>query len=104
MFLIRGDVTVRICSQLLIVLLITTSHRRRSIQFHYAASECKTTKCPKESEQARDRVESPLQEQSTEATQKPRYFNCDPSCKEAFHWHLTKAELLVCGKEFDNHI
>ena len=69
--------------------------RRRSIQFHYAASECRAIRCPKE-EKGQERAA----EQSTSQEQgKARYFDCDADCHEPYHSHLAKAEILVCGRE-----
>lgn len=60
--------------------------RRRSLQFHYAASECKPTKCPKQ--------------KADPEPSAPRYFDCDPSCVEPEYWYYRKAEILVTGKEY----
>ena len=70
--------------------------RRRSLQFHYASSQCKHIKCPKteegEEEMARP---SPPQEDG-----KPHYFDCDPSCQEAKYFYYSKGELLVTGQDY----
>lgn len=67
--------------------------RRRSLQFHYAASGCKPTKCPR----VNPNEPSPLHPPSEG---KPHYFDCDPSCVEPEYWYYRKAELLVCGQDY----
>ena len=70
--------------------------RRRSVQYHYAASSCRFIKCPRDEEIIR---ESTMKEQPET---KPRYFDCDPSCHEATYFHYRKAEVLVSGREYGN--
>ena len=64
--------------------------RRRAIQFHYAASECKPTKCPPKEEQPPAEVESAAA---------AGHFDCAP-CVEPTYWHYHKAEVLVCGRDY----
>ena len=70
---------------------ISIDYRRRSLQFHYAASDCKPTKCPKKDK------DIPVLPPPSD---KPHYFDCDPSCQEPEYWYYKKAEILVCGKDF----
>jgi len=65
-------------------------YRRRAVQFHYAASACKPTKCP------------PKKEQQTAIKpdeKKVGHFDCAP-CIEPTYWYYRKAELLVSGKDY----
>lgn len=90
MYLISGEFTPVTENTKLGYLLLLC--RRRSVQFHYAASECKPTKCPKAEEEKKD--------QGLSDEDKPHYFDCDPSCQEPEYWYYRKAELLVCGQDF----
>ena len=67
--------------------------RRRSLQFHYAASDCKPTKCPKTDEERPSPLVPPPSQD------KPQYFDCDPNCVEPEYWYYKKAEILVCGRD-----
>ena len=67
--------------------------RRRSLQYHYAASECKPIKCPKED--ASKSKETPPPQQGA-----PGYFDCDPNCVEAPFFDFKKAEMLVAGRDY----
>lgn len=60
--------------------------RRRSIQFHYAASECKALKCPKVG--------------VVEGRDSGMYFDCDPECQEQKYYFYKKGESLICGQDF----
>ena len=60
--------------------------RRRSIQFHYASSECKAIKCPKEG--------------VTDGRGNGMYFDCDPECQEQKYYYYKKGESLICGRDF----
>lgn len=69
-------------------------NRRRSVQYHYAASSCRFIKCPRDEEVVR---ESTMKELPKD---KPHYFNCDPDCHEATYFAYRKAEMLVSGRDF----
>ena len=73
-------------------------YRRRSLQLHYAACECKPTKCPKAEENGTTPI-TPQYPQANSDNSKPHYFDCDPSCVEAKYWYYKKGELLVAGRE-----
>ena len=75
----------------------TCHHRRRSVQFHYAASDCQPTRCPRSEQQEADIA------QRAQRGDKPHYFDCDPSCVEPSYWYYRKGELLVAGKDFGGH-
>ncbi len=64
---------------------MTGSYRRRSVQFHYASSECQRIKCPKEGNEAADRGV---------------YFDCDPECQEQKFFYYNKGESLIKGHDF----
>ncbi|XP_065890505.1 phytanoyl-CoA dioxygenase domain-containing protein 1-like [Dysidea avara] len=67
----------------------TTDKMRRAIQFHYASSACKPTKCPPKEEQPAVVPDE----------KKVGHFDCAP-CIEPIYWYYRKAELLVCGKDY----
>ena len=71
-----------------------SNDRRRSLQFHYAASSCKLIRCPKLKPDEPNSLAPPS------PSDKPHYFDCDPSCQEPEYWYYKKAEILVCGQEF----
>lgn len=79
--------------------------RRRSLQFHYAACECKFIKCPKKEEEGPGTETNPRNGTETGLSQadsddsKPHYFDCDPDCEEAKYFYYKKGELLVAGKD-----
>ena len=68
--------------------------RRRSLQYHYAASQCKPIKCPKEKESRESAGDAPHPQSNA-----PGYFDCDPDCAEAPFFSFKKAEMLVAGKD-----
>ena len=61
-----------------------TNCRRRSVQFHYASSECQRIKCPKEEGGADHGM----------------YFDCDPECQEQKYYYYKKGETLISGRDF----
>ncbi len=71
-----------------------TELKRRSLQFHYAASSCKPVKCP------RLKPENPSPLGPSSSQEKPHYFDCDPNCSEPEYWYYKKAEILVCGQDY----
>lgn len=60
--------------------------RRRSIQFHYASSECQPIVCPKEG--------------GAPGAGEGVYFDCDPECQEQKYYYYKKAESLINGRDF----
>lgn len=68
--------------------LISSSRRRRSVQFHYASSECKRIRCPEPKEGV------------TEGRGKGVYFDCDPECQEQKFFYYAKGESLISGRDF----
>ena len=78
--------------------------RRRSLQYHYAASECKQIKCPKGAEaDTRTKTDTQTGTQTGEDLQsdsKPSYFDCDPSCVEPQYFYFKKGELVVAGRDY----
>lgn len=77
-------------------------HRRRSLQYHYAASQCKPIKCPK-GEGGKDAAAAesppPPRPQAELTADAPHYFDCDPACVEAPFFDFKKAEMLVAGRD-----
>ena len=71
-------------------------YRRRSLQYHYAASQCKPIKCPKGEG---DKAASPQPQVSELTADAPHYFDCDPACVEAPFFDFKKAEMLVTGRD-----
>ena len=71
--------------------------RRRSLQFHYASSQCQHIKCPKKEEGGEEKE---MERPSTQEDGKPHYFDCDPSCEEAKYFYYSKGELLVTGRDY----
>ena len=75
-------------------------HRRRSLQYHYAASQCKPIKCPKgEGGKGAAAAASPSPPQAELMAGAPHYFDCDPACVEAPYFDFKKAEMLVAGRD-----
>lgn len=68
--------------------------RRRSLQYHYASSECQFIRCPKANDpEAVDPTPQP-------GPRGPKYFDCNPSCTEAKYFYYSKGELLVTGRDY----
>ena len=67
--------------------------RRRALQYHYAAAECRFIQCPKEDDP-----------NGVDPSPKPgpgsRYFDCDPSCTEKKYHYMKKGEMLVSGRDY----
>lgn len=76
---------------------LSCHHRRRSVQLHYAASDCQPTRCPRSEQQEADAA------LRAKRDDKLHYFDCDPSCVEPSYWYFRKGELLVAGKDFGGH-
>ena len=76
------------------VLLIGFFFRRRSVQYHYAASECRFIKCPDEND---PNGVNPSPQPGPEG---PKYFDCDPSCTEMKFHYMKKGEMLVSGQDY----
>ena len=78
--------------------------RRRSLQYHYAASECKQTKCPKGAEAdtgTRTDAQTGIQiGKDLQSGSKPGYFDCDPNCVEPQYFYFKKGELVVAGRDY----
>lgn len=68
--------------------------RRRSLQYHYASSECQFIRCPNASDP--DRID-PSPKPGPEG---PSYFDCDPSCAEKKYYYYKKGEMLVTGRDY----
>ena len=73
--------------------------RRRSLQYHYAASQCKPIKCPKGELGDKAAAASPPRPQAELIADAPHYFDCDPACVEAPYFDFKKAEMLVAGRD-----
>lgn len=86
----RGSAKYQLINEMLIFIYC----RRRSVQYHYASSECRFIKCPRDEETIREQT---IMQPSSQ--DKPHYFNCDPSCQEVKYFHYRKAEVLVSGQE-----
>ena len=73
--------------------------RRRSLQYHYAASECRFIQCPNKNDaNGVDPTPKP-------GPEGPKYFDCDPSCVEKKYYYYKKGELLVTGRDYgDDYI
>ena len=69
-------------------------YRRRSLQYHYASSECQFITCPKSDDTT---AVDPSPQPGPEG---PKYFDCDPSCAEKKYYYYKKGELLVTGRDF----
>ena len=77
--------------------------RRRSLQYHYAASECKQIKCPKVEQADGTKTDTQTGIQTGESLQsdsKPNYFDCDPNCVEPKYFFFKKGELVVAGRDY----
>ncbi len=76
------------------------THSRRSLQYHYASSECQFIKCPKENDD--QPMSAPNPQPGPEGA---KYFDCDPSCSEKKYYYYPKGEMLVTGRDYgENYI
>lgn len=77
-----------------VALTISSHIRRRSVQFHYAASECRFIQCPSKSNPV---TANPSPQPGPEG---PKYFDCDPSCAEKKYYYYKKGEMTVTGRDY----
>lgn len=79
-----------------------TQTRRRALQFHYAAGDCKPTACPNVAGARKKGAPNEVYGPAPDAGEGLGGFDCAPQdgiCIEPQYWYYRRAEIIAAGKQ-----